>query len=426
MIDRNVAAGGTAADRRLKAMLDQADPSRARREQARQMLEKLYQDETARTSQDVFNLAKLYLEDGNWSRARSLLRELVTDYPDEPRYVAAYVESLLNHDEAADAAIYLRRLAELAPNHWGTHSLQAAIHFHNGDYREALEGLKQFIGRADAVPNQEAARLRLVVSRLESFARRLEQQGQSDPAALYANNAEALYRRLGQQVPGQELPLAAFLARQDATDEAVTLLEENWEGAEPARVAQLASTLLESNALTPDQRTRAEKVVADALAKDPDAASLLMAMAGVRTQQRRYDDAEKYYRRILQAHPENVVALNNLAVLLALRGIKLDEARQMVDKAIALQGPVPTMLDSRATVLMALGRYDQAVADMNQAVADKASPLRLFHQAQAQLLAGQRRAARRSLQAALEKGLVADDLQPLEQPVLEQLRQSLQ
>jgi len=426
LIDQNLQAGGSESDRRFKAMLASADPSRASQEQAREMLEQLYQDAATRTPQDMFKLAQIYLKEDNWSRARDVLRDLVASYPDQPQYLAAYVEALLNHDETADAATYLDRLDELVPNNASVYQLRADLHFRNKDYEQALEVMKQLADANLGPQSDEAARLRLAASRIAIFAGRLRERGEDDLAARFANNAESLYRRFVQLAPQQRLSLATFLAGQGSTAEAVEILEEEWQTAQPGQVAQATSNLLKSDAITDAERKRAEKIVADALAKSPDSIPLLLVMADVRTNQQRYDDAEQYYRQILEAHPDHAITLNNLAVLLALQDIKLNEAREMIEKAIRLAGPVPAMLDSRATVMMALGEYDQALADMEEVVADGATDVRLFHQAQAQLLAGNRRAARRTLQAALDKGLEPDDLMPLEQPILNRLLRELQ
>ena len=74
------------------------------------------------------------------------------------------------------------------------------------------------------------------------------------------------------------------------------------------------------------------------------------------------------------------------------------------------------MLDSRATVHMALGRPDRALADLENAILQDDTPVRLFNQAKAYLQHGQQtRAATASLNKALEKGLTPNMLEPIEQ-----------
>ena len=117
--------------------------------------------------------------------------------------------------------------------------------------------------------------------------------------------------------------------------------------------------------------------------------------------------------------------MNNLAVLQALQGVKLDESLKLVNHAMELAGPLGAMLDSRATVYIAMNNPEKAIEDMKAAVADKETPVRLFHLAQAYALAGDNAKAKTAFDKALKKGLTKDLLQPLEVPAFEKLRQLL-
>ena len=92
-------------------------------------------------------------------------------------------------------------------------------------------------------------------------------------------------------------------------------------------------------------------------------------------------------------------------------------------QAIERTGPVGPMLDSRATVYIAMKDPQKALEDLNASIADQETPVRLFHRAQAYELAGDNAKARTDLDAALKKGLTKESLQPLEWKALEKLRQ---
>ena len=81
------------------------------------------------------------------------------------------------------------------------------------------------------------------------------------------------------------------------------------------------------------------------------------------------------------------------------------------------------MLDSRATVYLAMGNPEKALEDITAAVADQETPVRLFHLAQAYSLAGDMTNAKTAFKKALRKGLTKEMLQPLEFPAFEKLRQ---
>jgi len=426
LIQKNIEVANAEADRRLKATLDQTDPSRVGRSEAQRALEELVADEATRTAQDMFNLIRIYLRDDQWSQARSLYRELISDYPEEPRYLASYVEALIDHDETADAATYLNQLAEMMPTHFVTHALRAKLQFETDAHREALQTLRKFVDLPQAVPNEPPARLQAVAGVMANYADRLREMGQDELAVEFDTEAEAFYRRFAAAVPRGDVQLAMFLARRGKTAEAIETLEQQWEEIPTGTAAQLARTLLKSPEITPSQTDRVEAIVQAALEEKPDAAPWLVAMADVRTTQSRFDEAERYYRQILENDPDNVIAMNNLAVLLALRGVRLDEAAKLIEQAVEQAGPVATMLDSRATVRMAQGRHQDAIDDLLVATTEQATPVHLFHLARAHHLAGNRQEAKDALTKALDKGLTEGDLETLERPILERMRKEFE
>jgi tetratricopeptide (TPR) repeat protein len=153
---------------------------------------------------------------------------------------------------------------------------------------------------------------------------------------------------------------------------------------------------------------------------------LLIVLADAYTNQQRYAEAEACYSEIIQKSPGSAVAMNNLAVLWALQGKQTNEALKLVNKAIDLAGPLPSMLDSRASVYLALKLPEKALVDLAAALDDEVSPVRLYHRAQAYDLAGDKEEAAKMLQQAIDTGLKPESLQPLERPTYEQLHKLLQ
>ena len=117
--------------------------------------------------------------------------------------------------------------------------------------------------------------------------------------------------------------------------------------------------------------------------------------------------------------------MNNLAVLLALQGIKLDEALQLADGAVETLGPLGPVLDSRAIVHMARRDSRKALQDIEDSLADRETPLRYFHQAQIFMQLGQENSAKNAIFKAKQLGLTPDMLQPLERPAYEKLKKLL-
>ncbi len=104
-----------------------------------------------------------------------------------------------------------------------------------------------------------------------------------------------------------------------------------------------------------------------------------MVLAELRESQEKFAEAEDLYREVLKKDDHNVAVLNNLACLLALSGRQLDEAKGLIDKAIATAGPQASPMDTRATIYLALGQADKALADMRMVVNEQPAPNRFFH-----------------------------------------------
>jgi tetratricopeptide (TPR) repeat protein len=94
----------------------------------------------------------------------------------------------------------------------------------------------------------------------------------------------------------------------------------------------------------------------------------LAVRAACYSELRRYDDAVADYERLLEADPDNPLALNNRAYNLALVGRQLDEALRDVERALKLHGPDEAFLDTRGYVLYLLGRPQEALADLDAAI----------------------------------------------------------
>lgn len=81
-----------------------------------------------------------------------------------------------------------------------------------------------------------------------------------------------------------------------------------------------------------------------------------------------WDGAEADFRRALELQPDQPQVLNYLGYSLVEKQIKLDEALDMIERAVAARPDSGYIVDSLGWVLYRLGRYDEAVAHMERAV----------------------------------------------------------
>ncbi|WP_245155629.1 tetratricopeptide repeat protein [Paracoccus ravus] len=86
-----------------------------------------------------------------------------------------------------------------------------------------------------------------------------------------------------------------------------------------------------------------------------------------------FPKAEKDLREALKIRPDSAQILNYLGYSLVDRGEKLDEALDLIQRAVELRPDDGYIVDSLAWAYFRLGRYDEAVAPMERAVAAMAA-----------------------------------------------------
>ncbi len=81
----------------------------------------------------------------------------------------------------------------------------------------------------------------------------------------------------------------------------------------------------------------------------------------------KWDAAEADFRKALELSPDQPQVLNYLGYSLVEKGAKLDEALEMIERAVAVQPRSGYIIDSLGWALYRLGRYDEAVVHMERA-----------------------------------------------------------
>jgi predicted Zn-dependent protease len=193
-------------------------------------------------------------------------------------------------------------------------------------------------------------------------------------------------------------------------------------------MAQVWVSCLRSGRPDAAQCRRAEGWITAALEKHAGSAVLTLALANLRDLQDRPEEAESIYRDLLKRDENNLIACNNLAALKAFEGKEVGDGLDVIQRAIQVGGPRPKLLDTRACVYMALGRWADAVRDLEEVVSQEPNPASYLRLARAHGMAGNRKAALGALAKARARdgGLKLSDLHPLERPVYEKFVQELE
>ena len=111
-----------------------------------------------------------------------------------------------------------------------------------------------------------------------------------------------------------------------------------------------------------------DKALADTEEGSPAEWFLHYARGISRERLKDWDEAEADFRAALELNPEQPQVLNYLGYSLVERQEKLDEALDMIERAVAARPDSGYIVDSLGWVLYRLGRYDEAVSHMEKAV----------------------------------------------------------
>jgi uncharacterized protein (TIGR03790 family) len=176
--------------------------------------------------------------------------------------------------------------------------------------------------------------------------------------------------------------------------------------------AAIALVVRGETLLVRDDRAGAIEAFEKAIALAPKAAALHLMVADLEEKAEAYDAAMERYRQVLELQPNNIIALNNLAYALAVRGNQPAEALPFARKAASLAPGNGSILDTLGWVEHLLGNHEVAADIFRDAVrlAPADAEIRL-HAAIVNAAAGRREEAERELEEAvkLNPGIGARD-----------------
>ncbi|MEW5972364.1 MAG: tetratricopeptide repeat protein [Pseudomonadota bacterium] len=265
------------------------------------------------------NYARALIEARRYDEARPLFQELLRKNPDDAdlRFTVALLA--LDANDPGTAERELRALHKVPERADVAAYYLGRLFEQRGDEKAA----RDWYGRA----RQGEVRLDALIRIATMDAR----QGRLDQARAH---------------------LAKARAQTDATEEQVRLFL-----AEADLVKQSG------------QPAAALGVLDEALRIHPGEPDLLYTRALLADQLDRFEEAEANLRAILAQDPDHAEALNALGYTLAQRNIRLDEAFELVDKALKLSPDNPAILDSMGWVLFRQGKPAEAEGFLRRAYA---------------------------------------------------------
>ncbi|MCY2967435.1 MAG: tetratricopeptide repeat protein [Planctomycetota bacterium] len=132
------------------------------------------------------------------------------------------------------------------------------------------------------------------------------------------------------------------------------------------------------------------------------------------------------YQKILEAEPDNAVALNNLAWLASFDTKRAAEALGLAKRSIEQAGPLPDLLDTHGLIYLNLSQAPEAIAILKAAVDDFPTPTLWFHLALAYELANEHEDALKSRDQARATGFRTGSIMQIERVAFKTLLERLE
>ena len=285
---------------------------------------------------------RMLIGEGELQTAQNEFRRLVNRFPDVPGLRLSYALVALENDQIALAEEELTRLIEQ-----GHHSDEA--HYYLGRIADEENENEQAIG----------------------YYRNVEKGNYFFPALARASE---------------------LMAEQGELDEALANIREirknNPDQDENFR-------LLEINLLLDrDHDERALQAANEALKSFPGNVRIRYARAMLLDSMDKPEQAEADLRTIIEEQPDNAVALNALGYILTTRTDRLDEARDYIERALAIDPENPAILDSMGWVLYLQGNTDESLSYLSRAWEAYADPEVAAHYGEALWQTGNQEQAR--------------------------------
>lgn len=166
-----------------------------------------------------------------------------------------------------------------------------------------------------------------------------------------------------------QLLWAGQLADTGKQDEAISILTRQINGNGPQdRVTYLTLAQAYLRLRRFDDANAALTKAEPLSAKNDDKVYLWFLRGTIDDKQNKKDEAEAWFRKVLDIDPNNAQTLNYLAYMFAERGVKLPEALTMIKKAVVLDPQNYAYLDTEGWVYFKQGEYALAEDTLSKAV----------------------------------------------------------
>ena len=337
--------------------------------EARQMLERLVAQKPPE-SNDRLLFAQCLERLENPAEADEQLTSLVEDEP-TGHHVATLAEFLLRRGELDRAGVWIDQLEDQSGETHHTVRLRARWLADMGRQAEITPLVEKFANsQLDEISNEE------LPSHLLSVASIYREVG-------LAAASQRWLEVLADRFPAYSPPVDYLVVEDDVTEASIQRCIEQLERRPSVETSLLLARILVYGTISEATLDRVQPILEETQERFPMNGSLLFALGNLKLKHGLIDEAIELLTKVTEVQPSHYLAWNNLAALLAEQEGKQAEAMEKIDKALEYAAyEVPTLLDTKAVVLMHSGRLRDAAELLQAEVTESQStsdPRFYFH-----------------------------------------------
>jgi tetratricopeptide (TPR) repeat protein len=197
---------------------------------------------------------------------------------------------------------------------------------------------------------------------------------------------------------------ASMLGEQGHVDEAVQQLKAMLDGKSGDAEIYRAMAQVDSQGKRFTEAEAAAHKSLDLGAKPEEQEYGHFLLGSIYEREKKYDQAEAEFKKVLNADPLNAAAANYLGYMLADRGVRLEESLKYIQKALELEPNNGAYMDSLGWAYYKMSRFDQAANQLEKAARLISSdPTIHEHLGHTYLQLGKRREAQQLFERALKE-----------------------
>jgi Tfp pilus assembly protein PilF len=297
-------------------------------------------------------LAGMYFEDNDWNNLQILDREVAQRLGNSTRFHAAFGELAMSWGDFDRARISLERTVLLAPGDLRSRNLLARTYVQLDEEDRAIEVLRQAenhlaTSAARRERDHRLADLLLMLNRPAEAEKVFDELIRADADDLLAHR-------------GRLQSMVRAGRSDDASREMANLLRVR-SGDTSSELVRLQTTVMREQS----DYARAQTLLSKAVEQHPNDYDLVLQLALVAADAGDIAEAERRYRSLMALGPGPTnpwfeTAANNLGYLFATKGIRLDEAEDLIKDALALNPRAAYILDSLGVVYLKKGDLSKA------------------------------------------------------------------